>query len=189
MRFGVEFGTSSSRIYAHALGLARQAPVFEMTGDRASAVYDSLTEFLPLARCVRGWKSARIIIDGREIALLEYMNLLRVAECYDRKSQFINKDLYCRVGLDAQRLIFPCKALSITEGGLRTGKFGQDKDLIKFALEQDARQSMACCCPEFDLHGLLGAVDDLPDTWDSDIPLGLLVDPLENLLRDVDFGQ
>ncbi|MCJ7653817.1 MAG: hypothetical protein MUO97_00695 [Dehalococcoidia bacterium] len=178
MIFTVEFGKSSSSVFSFALTIAKKAPKFQIVGnstqERYSATYDRLSDFMELAQQVRGWKSARLMIDGRQISLLEYLNLYQVNECYNKKQEFTNQRLYCFIGQDGSKLLFPCRFLHFYRR-FSGGKYGKihgdvltlDKDHLKFVLEQQIRKTMCYCCPDMDMKHLLSSVDD----WPNELPV------------------
>ncbi len=175
MQFTVEFGKSSSMSFDLALAIAKKAPTFRiltnLPQERYSATFTQLVDFIELAQYVRGWKSARFLLDGRPLSLLENMNLFRVNECYTQKQEFLNKSLYCFIGQDGSKLFFPCRRIYIRGYEFGEGKFGKvmgntvilDKVHLKFVLEQQARQSMSYCCPDMNMEQLLNIVDNLPE--------------------------
>lgn len=204
MRFKVEFGKSASAVFQYALELAQKSSTFEQRGHIYSASYDNLLDFTALTRYVHGWKTTRMTIDGRLLLRVPYQSLMWVAECYEKKQEFINRDLYCRVGRDNSPSLVPCRWIGVSGYELRQGKYGSpkiDKSLLSFAIEQLARQSMCYCCPDLDLPQVLKAVEELPDEWPTDdagdtgTGLQITISPkdedehLKRLLRDVDFEE
>jgi hypothetical protein len=195
MIFTVEFGKSSSSVFSFALTIAKKAPTFQIVGnslqERYSATYDRLSDFMELAQQVRGWKSAQLMIDGRRISLMEYLNLYQVNGCYNKKQEFMNKALYCLIGQDGSKLFFPCHFIRFYRYEFSDGKFGKirkdvvmlDKDHLKFTLEQQIRKTMCYCCPDMDMMHLLNSVDDLPNE------LPLKEDPFWHNRRVIDFDE
>ena len=100
-----------------ALAIAKKAPTFRiltnLPQERYSATFTQLADFIELAHYVKGWKSARFLLDGRPLSLLESMNLFRVNECYNQKQEFLNKSLYCFISQDGSKLLFPCRRIYI----------------------------------------------------------------------------
>jgi len=195
MLFTVDFGKSPSSVFSLALTVAKKAPTFHIEGtppqERYSATYDRLSDFIELAQKVIGWKSARLVIDSRQISRSEYFSLCLVNECYNKKYEFMNHRLYCRIDRNGSKLVFPCRFLRFYRYEFSEGKFGKirgdvvllDKDHLKFALEQQVRQTMCYCCPDMDLKLLLNSVDD----WPNELPLEK--DPFWSNLRTVDLGE
>ena len=189
MEFRVEFGKSGSPVFGYALDLARQSPTFRVSDNRFSASYDHLPDFMAIARYIHGWKSARLTIDGRVLSGPEYHQLLWVAQCHERKQEYINRDFYCHVQLDGQRLVFPCRFINIFPREITRGKYGSpilNKRFLAFAVEQEVRRSLAHCCPDMDPDRMLQVVEDLPDLLPEDAPY----QPghgLHMLLRDIDL--
>jgi hypothetical protein len=179
MLFTVEFGKSSSVVFSFALTIAKKTPTFKIVGnspqERYSATYNRLSDFMELAQQVRGWKSARLMIDGRRISLLEYLNLYQVNECHNKKQGFTNQRLYCSIGQDGSKLLFPCRFLHFYRYEFSDCKYGKihrdvfilDKDHLKFVLEQQIRKAMCYCCPDMDMKHLLSSVDD----WPNELPV------------------
>jgi hypothetical protein len=126
--FRLTFPRSSSSAYREAVRLAQQSPGYAEAQDGRQLVHvatfgatpDDLTTLTELWALVRGWRGARLEVDGIGVLPRERARLGEVLECAARAATFPKPASYCTSAPPASwspwpgRPAFPCRLLATT---------------------------------------------------------------------------
>ncbi len=174
----IEFQESRSPSYNTALDLCMGNPhyrSFERNGlkiHRAGYRAEEAKDFLRLANLVRGWKSFRLFVDGREETWRSFF--YGGYYCFEDRDSSPSCNQYCYGESSEWFNWWGCHRLGFgfynEEDWLRSGKmtdddiFIPDKDRIKRLLLSRARSHRFC--PIMNTEAILKRVDALPDRID-----------------------
>lgn len=100
----LEFGYSTSQQFDSAVESARRLSTFQQFGEGKKATYrvwaeaGDVAECLELVSLIRGWKSARVYVDGEKSTFDTTFGFLW---CYERRQASFRPEFYC-YGFDAE---------------------------------------------------------------------------------------
>jgi hypothetical protein len=98
MGLTLEFGYSTSSNFDFAVEAARQLPNFRQVGEGRKAQYQvnlptsQITDSIELVGYIKGWKSARVYVDGDKTTWDSVYSFLY---CYQQRNASFKPELYC----------------------------------------------------------------------------------------------
>lgn len=174
----ISFGKSTSSNYNRAVFLAKQAPLYDETGEGKEiahqAIYSSsesdFLSFINLYELVGKWKSTFIFINGN---LVNKKDVGELKYCYGDRCRSGNKD-FCFGASEFTINPFGCHRLQVSLGNHPWWTFGEfdnndiwhiDKKAILERFESQEKP-YSDICPVFYKDRILAALEALPETID-----------------------
>jgi hypothetical protein len=175
----VEFRRTANRDFARALQVAQGHPSFTATPPpvrfRVRYTQEEVDACQELVSLVGGWSQTRLFLGDRPV---EAAALTRWLACYRARLAAPDRRAYCQGGevhetrVGPARQLFPCRLIPISEGNLqgwfhygrltRDGVFVVDKGLLRQAVGDAARRTLAEHCPAYFPAEVDAVVDRLP---------------------------
>jgi hypothetical protein len=176
----VEFRRTGSGDFARALELASGHPTFASTPPpvrfRVRYTQDEADACEALLAIVGVWSQTRLLLGEHPVDRERLSHLLA---CYRSRLAAPDRRAYCQGGevhetqVGPARQLFPCRLIPISEGNhqgwfhygrlTREGVFLVDKGLLRQAVREAARRTLAEHCPAFFPAEVDGVVDRLPE--------------------------
>lgn len=171
-RYALEFGFSTSPSYRRAVDIAKRIPGYSEAGAgrmRTHSVPVSeqrLDEVGELVELVRGWRSARLCVDGVQAGPRALYRLVVMLTCFGERRLSGLDELYCQ-GLPAwPRRRVPCRLVDRVLPWRLEGDY-RDPELLPRLVEALGRRAMVECCPAFELRVVQQAALELVASTDE----------------------